>query len=238
MERKKFIKSLSLLAFATPLFLYRCAKDDRFAGLVDDIIIDDSCILTPRETAGPFPTKDPTAYQRTDIRKGDNLGVEMLALIQIVDVNRNCAPLAGAFVDIWHCDVDGNYSQYGTSSLQAGDFRSVNWYRGRQVTDPEGLVSFQTIFPGWYPGRSTHIHVHIYDATGRSLLVTQIAFQDSLSVDVNENALSYGYKKGIANYTVNRRDSIFGADIDLQMSTVSGSISAGFEMEIALKVSA
>ncbi|UIR56210.1 intradiol ring-cleavage dioxygenase [Sphingobacterium sp. SRCM116780] len=240
MERKQFIRTLSFLAFSGPMAWAACSKNESVAILEngEDVTVNNSCSVTPSETAGPFPTKTPSSYTRSDIRKGDNLGVNMAALITVANVNDNCNPLAGALVDIWHCDVDGNYSQYGDTQMQPSNYQSVNWCRGRLVTDENGLVNFQTIFPGWYMGRATHIHVHIYDASGQSLLVTQIAFQDSLSDDVNTNGSQYGYKKGISGYTYNSKDNVFSDGVDKEMATVTGSIASGFEMKITIKVEA
>lgn len=241
MERKQFIKTLSFWAFSGPVLFDSCKKEDSIA-LTDKtgtaVVADDSCVKTPEETEGPFPTKTPTSYVRSDIRKGDGLGVNMTALITIANVTNNCNPLPGALVDIWHCDVDGNYSQYGGVQMQSSNYQSVNWFRGRQATDSNGRVVFKTIFPGWYQGRSTHIHAHIYDASGKSLLVTQIAFQDSLSIDVNSNGSKYGYTKGISGYTYNSRDNVFSDGVEKEMSTVTGTMTDGFEMSITLKVNA
>lgn len=239
MERKQFIRTLSFLAFSGPAVWAACKKDngiDPTEEAGSDVAVDGTCSVTPTETEGPFPTKTPSSYTRSDIRKGDSLGANMTALISIANVNNNCSALQGALVDIWHCDVDGNYSQYGGTQMQSSNYQSVNWYRGRQVTDANGLVTFQTIFPGWYQGRATHIHVHVYDATGKSLLVTQIAFQDSLCVSVNSSGTAYGYKKGTSGYTYNANDNVFGDGVDKEMSTVSGSLSDGFEMKITIKV--
>lgn len=241
MERKQFIKTLGFLAFSGPVAWTACKNNDEIT-LADEagtnVTIDNSCAVTPAETEGPFPTKTPASYVRSDIRKGDGMGVEMATLISIVNAKDDCNPLSGVLVDIWHCDVDGNYSQYGGTQMQPTNYQSVNWFRGRQATDNNGLVTFKTIFPGWYQSRATHIHVHIYDATGKSLLVTQIAFQDSLSVNVNTNGSKYGYTKGISGYTYNSRDNVFSDGVDKQMSTVTGTMADGFEMKITLKVSA
>lgn len=243
MERKQFIKSLSILAFSGPVLVAACNKinangmEEEGADL-ETVETDSSCSQTPSETEGPFPTKTPTSYIRSDIRKGDNVGINMLALINIANVNKNCAPMEGVLVDIWHCDVDGNYSQYGGTQMQQNNFQSQNWFRGRQITDKNGLVTFKTIFPGWYRGRATHIHVHIYDASGKSLLVTQIAFQDNLCVTINQNASKYGYTKGTTGYTYNNRDNVFSDGYQKELSTVTGSMEEGFEMKITLKVKA
>lgn len=242
MERKKFLKSLSLFALAAPLTAQSCGKDEVAgsgdAGSGSEVVADGSCTVTPSETEGPFPTKSPASYVRSDIRKGDGIGADMSAKINIVNVNNSCAALEGAIVDIWHCDVNGDYSEYGGTQMQSTNYQSVHWFRGRQVTDSNGLVMFQTIFPGWYQSRATHIHVHIYNAAGRSLLVTQIAFQDSLSNTVNTTGSAYGYTKGMSGYTYNANDNIFYDSVAREMSTVTGSLSEGFEMAITIKVSA
>lgn len=248
MERKDFIKSLSALAFSAPLaWACKGSLDEgemsgqgggQGSGSSQSVTPNANCVVTPTETEGPFPTKVPTSYVRSDIKKGDNIGVNMDAKIKIVDVNNNCAALAGVLVDIWHCDVEGNYSQYGATQMQSTNYQSVNWYRGRQVTDTNGLVTFKTIFPGWYMGRATHIHVHVYDATGKSLLVTQIAFQDSLCIEINTKGSAYGYKKGTSGYTYNNADNVFSDGVDKEMSTVTGSLDAGYEMNSTIRVKA
>lgn len=239
MERKKFLKSLSLFALAVPFAAPSCAKDE--AAEIDaagEVVADANCIVTPSETEGPFPTKNPASYVRSDIRKGDDIGADMGTKITVVNANNNCAVLAGAIVDIWHCDVNGNYSEYGGTQMQSTNYQSVHWLRGRQMTDSNGLVTFQTIFPGWYQGRATHIHVHIYNSAGRSLLVTQIAFQDSLSVSVNNTGAAYGYTKGISGYTYNANDNIFHDSVAREMSVVTGSLSEGFELAMTIRVNA
>ncbi len=96
--------------------------------------------------------------------------------ITINNKNNSCAALAGAIVDNWHCDADGNYSEYGGSGMQSINYTSVHFLRGRQTTDASGVVTFNTIFPGWYGGRAPHIHVHVYSPDGASLMITQLPF--------------------------------------------------------------
>src|SRR5438552_364635 len=69
-----------------------------------------ACAITPEETAGPYPSV--VSIIRSDIREGKS-GVPLALTIRIVNVNNGCAPVAGANVEIWHCDVQGNYSEYG-----------------------------------------------------------------------------------------------------------------------------
>ncbi|MBS1653884.1 MAG: intradiol ring-cleavage dioxygenase [Bacteroidetes bacterium] len=201
-----------------------------------------SCVVTPVETEGPFPTKTPSSFVRSDIRD-DRTGVAFTMKITIVNTNNSCAVLSGALVDIWHCDKDGYYSEYGGTSMQSVDYTAVNFLRGRQTTDSNGLVTFTSIFPGWYSGRATHVHVHIYNASGTSLLVTQIAFPEGSSSAVStvngSGGTAYGYTKGMTGYTYNASDNIFSDDTTgSEVATVSGSLSGGYVLTHTIRVNA
>ena len=195
-----------------------------------------SCSVTPTETEGPFPTKTPANFVRSDIRD-DRTGVAFTINITIKNANNSCAALSGALVDIWHCDKDGYYSEYGGSGMQSVNFTSVNFLRGRQTTDGNGLVTYTSIFPGWYSGRAPHIHVHIYNASGKSLSVTQIAFPYDITNTVYTTAQSYGYTKGSQD-TTNEKDNVFSDGFTTELATVSGSISSGYTLAISLVVNA
>jgi protocatechuate 3,4-dioxygenase beta subunit len=195
-----------------------------------------NCTVTPTETAGPFPTKSPANFVRKDIRD-DRKGVVMTMNITIKNANASCAALAGALVDVWHCDKDGYYSEYGGSGMQSVNYQSVDFLRGRQTTDAAGLVSFTSIFPGWYSGRAPHVHVHIYSASGKSLLVTQIAFSYDVANTVYTTGQSYGYTKG-AQDTRNERDNVFSDGVTNELATVSGSLSGGYTLTHTIVVKA
>ncbi|AUD01958.1 dioxygenase family protein [Spirosoma pollinicola] len=195
-----------------------------------------NCTVTPSETEGPFPTKVPANFVRQDIRS-DRTGVAFTMTITIKNSSSNCAGLSGAIVDIWHCDKDGYYSEYGGTGMQSVNFTTVDFLRGRQTTDANGLVTFTSIFPGWYSGRAPHIHVHIYNSAGKSLLVTQIAFPYDISNIVYTTAQSYGYTKGVQD-TKNERDNVFSDSVANELGTVAGSISAGYTLTHTIVVSA
>jgi len=198
-----------------------------------------NCTVTSSETEGPFPTKTPSSLVMKDIRS-DRTGVPFTFTITIKNANASCAVLAGALVDVWHCDKDGYYSEYGGTSMQTKDFTSVHFLRGRQVTDTNGQVAFQSIFPGWYQSRATHIHVHIYNSAGKSLLVTQIGFpeaSDSAVVLVNASTAN-GYTKGMSGYTYNASDNVFTDSQATEIGTISGSVSAGYALTHTIVVSA
>lgn len=238
MERKRFLRSLIIGAVSIPTVLEACKKasatavdDPSGTGTVTNSgTSTSSCTVAPTETEGPFPTKVPSSYTRTDITDG-RTGYKMTAKLII---NSSCNPLAGAIVDIWHCDAEGNYSEYGGGGMQSINYQSLHFLRGRQITDAEGVVNFTTIFPGWYSGRATHIHVHVYSTSGNSLKITQIAFPEGSGTAVG---LVNGYKKGLSGYTTNNQDNVFSDDmLKIEVATVSGSLSEGFQLDMKINV--
>lgn len=239
MERKNFLKSLFVGALSAPVVLASCGTDEADAVTPDTTgatggTTSGNCAVAPTETEGPFPTKVPSSYVRSDITDG-RTGHKLTARITILNSNSSCAALAGALVDIWHCDAAGNYSEYGGTGMQSTNYQAVHFLRGRQTTDANGLVTFTSIFPGWYSGRATHIHVHVYSANGTSLKVTQIAFPEGTGSAV---AAVNGYTKGLSGYTTNATDNVFSDGVSLELATVTGSTAAGFELIINLAVPA
>ncbi len=241
MKRIDFLKKagFGLIASAT---LLSCKKDEEI-GLDTPTGTTGSsngssaanCTVTNSETEGPFPTKIPSSLQQTNI-VSDRTGVPMTVKIFIKNKNGDCVVLKEAIVDIWHCDADGNYSQYGGTGLQSINYTSASFLRGRQVTDANGQVTFGSLFPGWYGGRAPHIHVHIYNATGKSLLVTQIAFPKEVCDNVYTKATSF-YKKGTQD-TTNERDNVFGDGYANELASIEGSISAGYTLTHTIVVNA
>lgn len=241
-NRKDFLKSLGLAgvtAVAAPLLIHCGSDDDIITSSTTDSSGSGSstgCSVTNSETEGPFPTKTPSSLVQSNI-VSDRTGVPFTIALTIQNVNASCANLQGVLVDIWHCDKDGNYSEYGGTGMQAANYTSVHFLRGRQTTDSNGQVNFTSIFPGWYNGRATHIHVHVYSASGQSLLVTQIAFPEGSSSAVALVAVSTGYK-GMTGYTYNANDNVFSDGTSNEMSSISGSVSGGFALIHTIKVSA
>ena len=182
-----------------------------------------ACAVTPTETAGPFPSL--TDLFRSDIRDGKT-GTPLALTVKVVNVNSNCAAVANANVEIWHCDVQGNYSQYGTQTAQT-------YLRGIQTTDANGEVTFTTIYPGWYQGRATHIHIEV-TAGGRSVKVTQIAFPET----VNNTVYTSGeYASRGANPMSNASDGIFADSLSSELVTPTGSVAGGFSASCQVGVS-
>jgi len=177
-----------------------------------------SCAVTAAETEGPYVDLlgllNNPAFNRRDVTEGKP-GTPLMLALTVVNSNTGCGPLSGAAVEIWHCDASGNYSEYS----QPG-FNGVGqtFLRGIQTTDAGGQVVFNTIYPGWYSGRATHIHVEVY-VNGRSVKVTQVAFPESLSAAVYASGV-YAVKG--QNPTTNTRDGVFSDGTDTELATVTG----------------
>lgn len=230
MKRIEFIKK-SGLGLLSVRFLASCKStiiDADDSNNISNTQTNNSCSSTPSETEGPFPTKIPANFKIIDIRS-DRPGVLLNMEISILNKTKGCSGLEGAYVDVWHCDKDGNYSEYGGTGMQTSNFTAVHFLRGRQQTDSMGLVKFKTIFPGWYPGRAPHIHVHVFTASGKSLLITQIAFPKVICDTVYTKATNL-YTKG-SNYTANEKDNVFSDGVNLQMPEIIGNISNGFTLK-------
>src|SRR5207248_2741361 len=132
-----------------------------------------SCAVTPAETEGPYPDRtgmiNNAAFFRRDITEGKS-GLPLTLTLTIVNTNSSCAAVSGANVEIWQCDAAGHYSEY---SQPGYDGNGQTFLRGIQTTDANGQVTFTTIYPGWYGGRATHIHVDVY-RNGALVKTTQI----------------------------------------------------------------
>ena len=121
-----------------------------------------SCVVKPQQTEGPYFVDE--KLNRADIRSDptDGTGKSGAELRLAFNVTRidgaTCTPLAGAIVDVWHCDARGIYSDVSDGSF---DTRGKQFLRGYQVTDKDGAARFITIFPGWYQGRTAHLHFKI-----------------------------------------------------------------------------
>ncbi len=232
MERKIFLKnSVSALGLAFVAPLFKCSKES-------DIVTaggSDSCSVTPEETAGPFPTHTPSSLLSSNI-VSDRTGVPLTIKITVNNSKSDCAALSGAIVDIWHCDALGNYSEYGGGGMQSANYTSVHFLRGRQTTNASGLVTFTSIFPGWYSGRAPHIHVHIYSADGTSLKVTQIAFPTDICNTVYTTAADY--KDRGTQDTSNSNDNVFSDSLANELASVSGSVEEGYTLTHIITVSA
>jgi protocatechuate 3,4-dioxygenase beta subunit len=112
-----------------------------------------ACALTPEAEEGPFYV-DLERIRRNIV--GGRSGVPLLLRIKVVDAS-SCKVLRGAAVDIWHADAIGKYSDEGSNGTSG-----QTWLRGVQLTGSGGMAEFRTIYPGFYQGRTPHIHVKVH----------------------------------------------------------------------------
>lgn len=158
----------------------------------------DTCVLTPEQIEGPYFFDAPV---RSSIGE-DRDGLPLTLNLEVI--GPDCVPLQNAAVEVWHCDASGAYSGYGgelsrkpfetmTSIGPSGHVKpieSTTYLRGGQFTDASGLAQFQTIYPGWYEPRVTHIHAKI-SVGEKSFLTTQLYFPDALSAEIYETHPDY-----------------------------------------------
>ncbi|MFM2405278.1 MAG: hypothetical protein RL223_3158 [Pseudomonadota bacterium] len=191
-----------------------------------------TCTVAATETEGPYPLRAilaNSAIVRADMTEGKT-GVPLTLRLRLVDVNNACAPIAGAWVYIWHCDKDGLYSGYDASN-NAGQ-SGLTYLRAIQQSDANGYVTFKTIFPGWYAGRITHIHAMVFlagstlSSTSSSMATTQFAFPQAISSAVYASTLyTHGQNTSVTRFA---DDNVFSDGTGTEMLTLSGSVARGY----------
>lgn len=154
-----------------------------------------TCVLTPEMTEGPYYIEGRRV--RRDITDG-RPGTPLLLRTTVVDAS-TCRPIKRAAVDIWHADAGGVYSGFGQGAS------SRTFMRGVQRTNAKGLAVFETVYPGWYPGRAVHIHVKVY-LGGNVVHTGQFFFPEAVTDAVYENP-PYSSRPGPDMR--NAQDSIF-----------------------------
>lgn len=172
-----------------------------------------SCSLTPEAMEGPYYLD--LDLVREDIRE-DQEGVPLVLGIRALAAD--CTPIAGAAVDIWQCNGTGIYSGYEAVSEQGGaggpSTDNETYCRGTQLTDADGIARFTTIYPGWYPGRTIHIHAKVH-ISNTAVLTTQLYFDEQVSDAVFE---SEPYASDSGRDTRNDNDGLFFPDTLLTLS--------------------
>jgi protocatechuate 3,4-dioxygenase beta subunit len=180
------------------------------------------CVLTPELTEGPYCLEGELV--RKDITEG-RPGVPLKLKIGVINPN-SCSPVENVAVDIWHCDALGYYSGVPSSRSADGDpvpddldsIAEDNFLRGIQVTDADGNVEFDTIYPGWYPGRAIHIHLKVHvggtiDEGGEAYGGGHVAHTGQLFFDEATSDLVFAeapYSARITTRLANPADNILG----------------------------
>lgn len=201
-----------------------------------------------QETAGPYPgdgSNGPNVLIESGVVRRDITGsfgsysgvahgVPMKIELMLQDLAKSGAAGSGMAVYLWHCDRDGKYSLYSDGVT------TQNYLRGVQVADATGKVTFESVFPGCYSGRWTHIHFEVYDslavavAGDNARLTSQIALPQDACAAVY--AYDSGYAKSIPNLATTSlaSDNVFGDGWDAELASVSGAPASG--MSVALTV--
>jgi protocatechuate 3,4-dioxygenase beta subunit len=209
-----------------------------------------ACVLVPEETAGPFPGDGSNGRDiltqsgvvRSDITASFGAstnvapGVPLTIRLQILDLAKGCAPMAGAAVYVWHCDQAGNYSMYSAAA------QGENYLRGVQATGSDGVATFASIFPACYPGRWPHIHFEVYPSLGKAtdqankIATSQIALPKDTCSTVY---VTSGYGQSVTNLgqVSLASDMVFGDDGGIhEVGTMSGTVAAGLTVDLAVPV--
>lgn len=159
-----------------------------------------TCTLYPEQTEGPFYLDG--KLMRRDVTEG-RPGSPLTLRLTVLGAD-GCTPIEGAIVEIWQCDAGGVYSGH-PGQLGGRNTTGETFLRGAQPTGAGGVAELRTIYPGWYPGRTTHIHfkVHLGD---RTAVTSQLYFPDDVSARI--------YRQGVyaargQKDTPNLEDGIF-----------------------------
>jgi len=208
-----------------------------------------ACMLNPSTSEGPYYLQG--ALFRRDITEGKK-GVPLTVRLTVRNQRRNCAPLKGAFVELWQPDAWGYFSGYtalppggtvpdadaDTSGADPGTF-----LRGYQRTGADGVAEFTTIFPGWYKKRAPHIYVKVHTGgrkTGRTYeggrvnWTGQLFFEDRYTDAVYARA---PYTEHIGTHARLAQDAVYhgGGERD-GLLHVTGSAERGFVASLTVGI--
>ena len=197
-----------------------------------------SCVARPEQMEGPYFVDE--RLNRTDIRSDPmngqvRAGAPLALTLLVSRVTGNaCRPLPGALVDLWQCDAEGVYSDVQDPRFNT---KGQKFLRGYQVTSERGEVRFLTVYPGWYEGRTVHLHFKIRTepAAQRGFdFTSQLYFDDTLTDRVHASA---PYTSKRQTRTRNQQDGIFrqgGEQLMLATTESGGTYSASFAIGLQM----
>jgi protocatechuate 3,4-dioxygenase beta subunit len=234
LSRKTLLTSLGVAGAG--LFTARCAGSAAAtsAAATAATASNAACAVTPEGEIGPYFTDDSASgYDRSNILANldgtqTQTGVPLGLTVLVRDSEKSCAAVANAQVDIWHCNASGVYSNESSENTTG-----EQWLRGYQITNAAGSVTFATIIPGWYQGRTTHIHLRVRSAyseassTSDGTNTTQVFFDQTL-VDTLSTSLAPYNSEGV-NPTTNASDRVYAGETrGVGLLALSGSAAAGY----------
>jgi uncharacterized protein (TIGR03437 family) len=198
-----------------------------------------SCVTRPALTEGPFFVDE--LLNRSDIRPDpSNATVKAGTPLKVKFIvyrtdGSACTPLPGALVDLWHCDATGGYSD--VSGQGNPNNLGQKFLRGYLVTDSNGVAEFTTIYPGWYQGRTVHLHykVRLFAGAMRTYqIISQVCFDDSLT-DTVFTASPYSARPNRS--TRNSNDMIYQQGGASLLLNVTSDGSSGYQTTYEIGVS-
>jgi protocatechuate 3,4-dioxygenase beta subunit len=181
------------------------------------------CPTTVSETEGPYWVDE--MLNRADVRSDPSTGVLQAGLPLRLALNISettagvCSPLVGAYVDIWHCNATGAYSDE-PAGMGNPNTQGQKWLRGYQVTDAHGNVRFLTVYPGWYMGRTVHIHYRIRRFSGTTTtfnFTSQLYFDDAISNSIFARMAPYTSHPN-RNPASNSQDGLYNSAMLLRLA--------------------
>lgn len=242
LTRREALVLLGGVGAAGLLHLAGCGSSSNAVASDTTGMLSTSCAAKPELTEGPYFVDD--RLNRSDIRadsatKAVKAGIPLQLSFNISRIQSNaCAALAGAFVDVWHCDALGVYSDASDPGFNT---IGQDWLRGYQVTDASGMAAFTTIVPGWYQGRATHIHFKIRHSLSENSayeFTSQLFFLESFLTPLYTQQTPYAMK-GDAGRLRNVRDGIYnqgGSQLVLSPAATAEGYTA--KLDIGLDVDA
>jgi len=185
-----------------------------------------NCTLSPETTEGPYFVDE--QLNRSDVVEGQE-GLPIALAITVHEVGAPPEPCVGAQVDVWQANALGLYS--AVPDQPRGDTGGETFLRGHQPTDDQGVARFKTIYPGWYEGRTIHIHVKVRDFSRGDppeTFTTQVFFEEALNDAV---LATKPYDQRPDRDTTNDQDTIFRPEL---IATTRGDPAGGLEAEFRI----
>jgi protocatechuate 3,4-dioxygenase beta subunit len=171
-----------------------------------------TCLLTPEVTEGPYWVEN--RLTRRNITEG-KAGLPLVIRFTVLNA-KTCKPIKNADVEIWHCDALGNYS--------AANGATTRFLRGHQRSNAAGKAEFLTIFPGWYRGRTPHIHMKVH-VGGDTVHTGQIFFNERITAAVYRQAPYAGHGQSeISHSSDNIYHQAGGATAELKLAKRTGGL--------------
>ena len=220
-RRGSLAKLCGLFAFVVGATGWKAASSDG-AGPAAVASGEVTCVLTPEQTEGPYYIAGEKV--RRNITEG-RPGIPLILRARVVDAS-TCRAVKGAAVDVWHADASGVYSGFGAGAA------SRTFMRGIQRTDAHGLAVFRTVYPGWYPGRTVHVHVKVH-IRGNVVHTGQLYFPDNITDAVFQKP---PYDTRPARGTRNANDAVYRNGGRKSMLTVGKNASGVYVASITMGV--